>query len=94
MLGWHTSGTALVTVILGGMGSLIGPVLGAAFIEVIRYLLEHATQHWLLLFGLLIILMVLAFPRGLAGLGDQLAPLLRKRKMDNDGKIPTKKVDA
>lgn len=94
MLGWHTSGTALVTVILGGMGSLIGPVLGAAFIEVIRYLLEHATQHWLLLFGLLIILMVLAFPRGLAGLGDQLAPLFKKRKIDDGITAATEKVDA
>ncbi|TAK49503.1 MAG: branched-chain amino acid ABC transporter permease [Xanthobacteraceae bacterium] len=94
MLGWHMSGIALVTVILGGMGSLIGPVLGAAFIEVIRYALEHATQHWLLLFGSLIIIMVLAFPRGLAGLGEQLAPLFRKSRAGAEAKPLPEKVDA
>ncbi len=69
MLGWHMSGTALVTVILGGMGTLFGPVVGAAVIEILRYGLEHLTEHWLLVYGLLIIALVLVLPRGLAGIG-------------------------
>lgn len=77
MLGWHASGTVLVTVILGGMGTLVGPVFGAFAVEVLRHGLEHVTSHWLLPFGVLIILMVLAMPRGLAGLPEQLRGLGR-----------------
>ncbi|MGQ9370432.1 branched-chain amino acid ABC transporter permease [Azospirillum sp. ST 5-10] len=78
MLGWHASGTVLVTVILGGMGTLIGPVLGAFAVEILRHVLEHLTSHWLLPFGVLIILMVLALPGGLAGLPAQLGALRRR----------------
>ena len=77
LLGWHMSGTALVTVILGGMGSLYGAVLGALVVEVLRHGLESLTEHWLLAFGGLIIVMVLALPRGLAGLASPLGRLLR-----------------
>jgi branched-chain amino acid transport system permease protein len=82
LLGWHMSGTALVTVILGGMGSLIGPVLGAFLVEILRHLLEGVTEHWLLPFGGLIILMVLVLPRGLAGLGPQLRGWLARRRAE------------
>ncbi len=75
MLGWHMSGSVLVTVILGGMGSLLGPVFGAALVELLRHGLEAATAHWLLPYGALIVLMVLLMPRGLAGLPAQLAGL-------------------
>lgn len=71
MLGWHMSGSALVTVILGGLGSLSGPILGAFLIETLRQCLERMTDHWLLPFGCLVILMVLVLPRGLAGLLDR-----------------------
>lgn len=75
MLGWHMSGSVLVTVILGGMGTLLGPVAGAFAVELLRHGLEALTTHWLLPYGLLVILMVLALPRGLAGLPAQLATL-------------------
>lgn len=68
MLAWHMSGTALVTVILGGMGTLIGPLLAAFVIEALRHGLEALTAHWLLPFGLLIVMMVIVMPRGLAGI--------------------------
>ena len=68
MLGWHMSGSALVTVILGGAGTLAGPIVGAFLIEMLRQGLERMSDHWLLPFGGLIILMVLVLPRGLAGL--------------------------
>ena len=68
MLGWHMSGSALVTVILGGAGTLAGPIVGAFLIEMLRQGLERMSDHWLLPFGGLIILMGLVLPRGLAGL--------------------------
>lgn len=78
MLGWHQSGTVLVTVILGGMGSLLGPVLGAFAIEILRHFLEEATSHWMLPFGVLIMGLVLLLPRGLISLPARLRALVQR----------------
>ncbi|BAE51676.1 branched-chain amino acid ABC transporter permease [Paramagnetospirillum magneticum] len=68
MLGWHQSGHVLVMVILGGMGTLFGPVLGAFILELAHFGLEAVTEHWLLPMGVLVITIVLALPKGVAGL--------------------------
>ncbi|ERS13043.1 ABC transporter permease [Alcanivorax sp. PN-3] len=67
-LGWHLSGEVLMMVILGGMGTLFGPLLGAFAYELLHYAFEHLTVYWQLLMGLTIILIVLVLPKGLAGL--------------------------
>jgi branched-chain amino acid transport system permease protein len=77
ILAWHHSGTALMMVILGGMGKLHGAVLGAfAYVllqEVLSApaLLGTYAKHWQLAMGSLIVLVVLALPDGLAGLLDR-----------------------
>ncbi len=68
MLSWHHSGEALVMVILGGMGTLFGPVLGAFVFELARLGFESMTEHWLALMGAMVIAIVLLLPKGLAGL--------------------------
>ncbi len=65
---WHLSGVVLMMVILGGMGTLFGAVLGAFTYELLQFLFEHLTQHWQLLMGLTIIGAVLVLPKGIAGL--------------------------
>ncbi|WP_386081088.1 branched-chain amino acid ABC transporter permease [Vreelandella sp. F11] len=67
-LGWHTSGEVLMMLILGGMGTIFGPILGAFAYEILLYTYEHATTHWPILMGLTIIVAVLVLPRGIAGL--------------------------
>lgn len=67
-LGWHESGQALATVILGGLGTLVGPVLGAFTLVLLEDRVSDLTAHGLLLLGGLIMAMVLFLPRGLAGL--------------------------
>lgn len=67
MLSWQTSGTALVMSILGGLGSIYGAILGTFLYEGMHYLLEHLTEHWLLLMGAMIIALVMLFRYGLAG---------------------------
>ena len=66
-LGWHTSGNALMMVILGGVGTIFGPALGAFAFEILHYLFESATEHWLLLMGGMMVAVVLVLPHGLAG---------------------------
>ncbi|MFC3282017.1 branched-chain amino acid ABC transporter permease [Litchfieldella rifensis] len=67
-LGWHTSGEVLMMLILGGMGTIFGPILGAFAYEILLFVFEHLTTHWPILMGLTIIIAVLVLPRGIAGL--------------------------
>lgn len=63
LLHWTLSGQLLVMVILGGMGTLFGPVLGAFVFLVLEDVLVAYTEHWMVYFGPFLILMVL-FSRG------------------------------
>lgn len=68
MLSWHQSGQLLMMVILGGMGTPAGPLLGAAALKLLELLFQGWTRHWQLLLGVFIVLSVLFVPRGLAHL--------------------------
>lgn len=68
MLGWHLSGAVLMMVILGGMGTLSGAVVGAAAFMLLELLFQGVSDHWQLLMGVTIVLVALFLPHGLAGL--------------------------
>ncbi len=68
LLGWQQSGSVLMMVILGGMGTLFGPILGTFALALLQDLFADLTRHWLLPMGLFIILAVLVLPQGLGGL--------------------------
>jgi branched-chain amino acid transport system permease protein len=65
---WTRSGEIMFMVILGGMATTPGPALGAFALLIIEDLLAGWTQHWQVILGPLLILSVLFFKRGLAGL--------------------------
>jgi branched-chain amino acid transport system permease protein len=69
MLGWHLSGSVLMMVILGGMGTLTGPIVGAFAVLLAEILFQGVTQHWQLLMGGFFVLVALFLPYGLVGLG-------------------------
>ncbi len=71
-IAWQRSGDLLFMVILGGVGSLHGAVLGALAFVLVEEWLGHITEHWRLIFGPLLILAVLFLRGGLAGLPAQL----------------------
>jgi branched-chain amino acid transport system permease protein len=58
---------ALVMVLLGGLQTLAGPVVGAAAYHGLAVELTRATDHWRLVLGVAIVLLVVAFPQGIAG---------------------------
>ncbi|MBE3597487.1 MAG: branched-chain amino acid ABC transporter permease [Limnochordaceae bacterium] len=68
MLHWTTSGELVMMAFLGGRQSFYGPLLGAALFRILEELLSSYTESWMFVLGLLFILAVLFFPRGLAGL--------------------------
>lgn len=76
MLGWHQSGGVLMMVILGGMGTLAGAVIGAFTMMLLELGLQDLptvagidlAKHWQLLLGGFIVCAVLLLPHGLLGL--------------------------
>jgi branched-chain amino acid transport system permease protein len=67
LLSWQQSGNFLAMVILGSSGTLIGPVFGAAVFVFFQQIVSDWTQHWLLFFGLLIVVRILLFKGSLWG---------------------------
>jgi branched-chain amino acid transport system permease protein len=67
LLGISTSVDALTMLLLGGIQTIAGPLVGAAALHALRDWIMPLTPLWRLLLGLSIIAMVLIFPRGLVG---------------------------
>ena len=65
---WVLSGQALMMVVMGGIGTLVGPVLGAMVFILIQEIASSYTEHWMIFTGLVFVLMVIFLPRGLMGL--------------------------
>ena len=65
---WTRSGEVMMMVILGGMGSLFGPVLGAVAYLVLEQLLSGFTSHWQAILGPILVLVVLFAKRGIFGI--------------------------
>src|ERR1700722_1631918 len=68
LLFWLLSGQVLIMVIVGGTGTLIGPILGAMFFLYVQQKLSSYTDSWALFFGVIFILFVLFMPQGIWGL--------------------------
>ena len=66
LMAWQQSGVVLVMLILGGMGSLFGAVIGTFAYMLLQEWFSTLTRHWPLLMGAFIIAAVLLFPEGLA----------------------------
>lgn len=65
---YHVSGEAVVWTIVGGAGTLFGPLVGTALFIVIREVVSTQWQHHALIVGTVAILIVIYAPRGVVGL--------------------------
>lgn len=70
-MSWQRSGELIFMVILGGLGSLHGAVLGAAAFLLLEEQLPALTEHWKMIFGPLLIIVVLFARGGIMGLLGQ-----------------------
>ncbi|MET0346374.1 MAG: branched-chain amino acid ABC transporter permease [Casimicrobiaceae bacterium] len=66
-MAWQASGDLIVMIVLGGMGTIIGPVAGAVALLVLEEILAGWTTHWTIVLGPLIVLIVLTAKKGLYG---------------------------
>ena len=71
VLGVGRSVDALVMVLLGGVQSTLGPLLGAALFTTLQDTLARSTEFWRALLGGVILVLVLVVPQGLAGLAQR-----------------------
>lgn len=64
---WSRSGELIVMVVLGGMGTTAGPILGAMVYLTLEKFLPDVTEHWAVWFGPVLVLCVLYARKGLLG---------------------------
>jgi branched-chain amino acid transport system permease protein len=73
---WVESGNVLIMAIFGGLGTLLGPMIGAISFVFLRDALTTGFAVWQLAFGVVFVIVVLVFPSGLAGIVSLLRMLL------------------
>ena len=68
LFSWHLSGELLVMVILGGLGSIYGAIIGAFLYLVLEQVFSAYTEHWMVLLGPFLILVVIFARHGVYGM--------------------------
>jgi branched-chain amino acid transport system permease protein len=66
-LAWSVSGELIVIVVIGGLGTVFGPLLGALVFLGLEEILKGYTEHWMVIFGPLIVIVALLGKRGIVG---------------------------
>lgn len=66
-MSWQMSGDLILIVVLGGMGTVMGPLVGAFVLLVLEEMLSGFTPHWMAILGPFILLVALLAKRGIWG---------------------------
>jgi branched-chain amino acid transport system permease protein len=64
---WTESGEFIISVMIGGLGTLVGPVIGGAFFTILRDKVSSYVDWYFIVIGLVLIVIVLFMPKGLLG---------------------------
>ncbi|MBT0782904.1 branched-chain amino acid ABC transporter permease [Paracoccus sp. pheM1] len=76
---WTQSGHIVISVLLGGVHSFVGPILGASLLYLLEVTIHQYTQYWPLVMGLILLVVVLVLPDGLIGLFRKLYARLGRK---------------
>jgi branched-chain amino acid transport system permease protein len=76
---WRFSGDIVFMTLLGGSGSFIGPVIGAAFYTWLQETVSHYWDRWPMILGIVFALVVLFFRTGVAGMAEVLTGKLTQK---------------
>ncbi len=93
MLNYTQSGEIVIMIVLGGMRSFWGPLVGAAVFVFLQDYLSSLTTNWMSFLGAIFVIMVLFFPRGVLGMNwpealRTLHAFLRRRGRQDSGELP------
>lgn len=86
LMAWMVSGTVLMVVIFGGIGTLVGPVVGAVVWVFLKHEISSATPYWHIVAGAVLILTIVAGGRGLYG---QIEFMIERRRTKTPPPAPT-----
>jgi branched-chain amino acid transport system permease protein len=70
LLHWTVSGNLIVMIVLGGVGTIVGPLLGSLALTFMEAALSTYTPHWQIFLGPILITVLIVAPRGLVGALD------------------------
>jgi branched-chain amino acid transport system permease protein len=80
-MSWQRSGELIIMVLFGGLGTLHGAIIGTAAFILIEIWLSSLTDHWKMIFGPLLVIVVLVARGGLLGVARQLNEKLKVRTL-------------
>jgi branched-chain amino acid transport system permease protein len=85
MFVWTMSGSIILMTILGGMRSFFGPLIGVAVFILLEDVIGRSTEYWSFVIGVIMITVVLLFPKGIVGISRHFAGLFAKKggQLDN-----------
>ena len=72
LLVWTESGEFIISVMIGGLGTLVGPILGGAFFTLLRDKVSSVVDWYFIVIGVVLIVIVLFMPKGLLGFRKRL----------------------
>jgi branched-chain amino acid transport system permease protein len=78
---WSKSGEGLIITLIGGMGTLFGPLIGSALLLVLQQIFTSVFEYWSALLGIILIVLVLFLPEGAIGLGVKMKDLRHITKL-------------
>jgi branched-chain amino acid transport system permease protein len=64
---WTKSGEPVIMTLIGGIYTFLGPAVGAGIYTILHTFIASKTEHWLLYFGLILLIIVLVLPEGILG---------------------------
>jgi branched-chain amino acid transport system permease protein len=74
---WTQSGQLVFMSVLGGFANFFGPIVGALAFTLLHDQLQSITQYWRFVLGAILAMLVIGFPRGIAGIAEDAAARLR-----------------
>lgn len=84
----------LIMIILGGLGSIVGSVLGAILLTILPEALRGFAQYRMVIYSLLLIILMITRPQGLLGKTDLFKAWRRRLRAKREGETPAKKGEA
>lgn len=84
LLFFSTSGNAVITVVTGGVGTLVGALYGGILLTLLKSVVGSYTEHHLIVIGLLFMGAVIFLPRGLMGIVRPVVERMLERRRSHD----------
>jgi branched-chain amino acid transport system permease protein len=85
---FDVSTNAVIAAMIGGVGTVIGPLYGAVFLVYVKSAIGTFTEHHLIVIGALFMAVVIFFPRGVIGYGKELVVRIVRQRRGASGDMP------